>query len=125
MCLQREGLVCLQRCPARLLPAACSSRLYRTRPLLPQGEPSVFEREAAALKGKAGNHKSKMQVRRRVKWTGRSAFCQALSGMRVAPQQAVINQQGEPVTAVWPDQSLLRAGSQQSHHLLPRAGGRA
>lgn len=28
----------------------------------PQGEPSVFEREAASLKGKAGNQKSKMQV---------------------------------------------------------------
>lgn len=33
----------------------------RMRPA-PQGEPSVFEREAASLKGKAGNQKSKMQV---------------------------------------------------------------
>lgn len=39
-----------------------------------QGEPSVFEREAASLKGKAGNQKNKAQVAGRdYEWDD---FCQ-------------------------------------------------
>ncbi|PRW60864.1 SNF2 super family [Chlorella sorokiniana] len=60
--------------------AVLKSNLYDMN----QGEPSVFEREAASLKGKAGNQKSKMQVAGRdyehdnfcqVCWDGGELIC--------------------------------------------------